>query len=72
MKLTALEELENQLNEIGVRLCLVESLSKILLKCIYEKYDLKSKDIQNLICVLNEKISNLKEHFNLIEQELIF
>ena len=72
MKIKDLDELEINLNEIGVRLSQVKSLSKILLDCMYENYDLKPQDIQNLTSVLGDKIIQVKEKFNLMEHELIF
>lgn len=70
MQIKDLEELEIHLNEIGARLNQVESLSKILLDCICSNDNLKPRDAENLISVLSEKITKVKEKFNLIEQEL--
>ena len=72
MKIKDLDELEICLNEIGTRLNQVESLSKILLDCLYENYDLKPQDIQNFTSVLGNKIAQVKEKFNIMEEELIF
>lgn len=70
MKIKDLEELEIHFNEIGARLNQVESLSKILLDCICSNDNLKPQDVENLISVLDEKITKLKAIFNFIEQEL--
>lgn len=71
MKVKDFDELEKQFNNAAANLDSIESLSVILLDCIYENKDLKSKDIQNLMDVLNEKITDLKEKFNLIAQTFI-
>lgn len=68
MHIKDLDELEKQFNEVACNLDSIESLSKVLLNCIYENKNLKPKDIQNLTDVLNEKIINLKQKFNSIEQ----
>lgn len=71
MRIKDFDELEKQFNEAFCNLDNIESLSKILIGCIYEDSELKPKDIQNLISVLHEKIIILKEKFSLIEKELI-
>lgn len=65
------DELEKQFNDAFCELDSIESLSRILIGCIYEDSDLKPKDVQNLISVLNEKILELKQKFNSIEQFFI-
>lgn len=71
MQIKDFDELEKQFNEAFCNLDNIESLSKILIGCIYKDSELKPKDIQNLISVLHEKIIILKEKFSLIEKELI-
>jgi len=71
MQIKDIDELENQFNEVAGSLDSIESLSKILLDCIYQNSDLKPKDVQNLTDVLNEKIIELKEKFALIAQSFI-
>jgi len=71
MQIKDLDELENQFNEAAGSLDSIESLSKILLDCIYENKDLKPKDVQSLTDVLNEKIIELKEKFALIARAFI-
>jgi hypothetical protein len=64
MQIKDLDELEMQLNQINWSLDKVESLSRILLDCIREGENLKSKDVENLTSVLNEKITKIKKRFN--------
>lgn len=71
MQIKDLDELEKQFNEAFCNLDNIESLSKILIGCVYEDSELKPKDVLNLIGILHEKILNLKEKFNLIEQSFI-
>lgn len=71
MKVKDFDELENRLNEIAWNLDKIESLSRILIDCIRGGDNLKSKDVENLTSVLDEKIILLKEKFNLIEQNFI-
>lgn len=71
MKIKDFDDLEKHFNEAFCNLDNIESLSKILIGCIYEDSELKPKDIQNLISVLHEKIVNLKVKFSLIEEKLI-
>lgn len=70
IKIKDFDELENEFNEISIRLSHIESLSRILLDCIVNCEDFKPCDIENLTSVLKEKVINLKEKFNLIENEL--
>jgi len=70
MQIKDLEELENQLNEVGCGLDNIKSLSRILLDCIHGGDNLKPQDVANLTYVLDEKITSLKEKFNLIAKEL--
>lgn len=71
MQIKNLDELEKSFNDAFGNLDNIESLSRILIGCMYENSDLKPKDIQNLILTLNEKILELKQKFNLIEQNFI-
>lgn len=71
MQIKDFDELELKLNEIGYGLDKIKSLSKILCESMYETYNFKSADMQNLILVLDEKIIEIKEKFNLIGKELI-
>lgn len=66
MQIKDLDELEIQLNQIACNLDKIESLSNILLDCVRGGDNLKSKDIENLTSVLDEKITKLKERFNLL------
>lgn len=71
MKIKDLDELEKSFNEAFCSLDNIESLSRILIDCMYENSDLKPKDIQNLTMTINEKILELKQKFNSIEQNFI-
>lgn len=71
MKIKDFDELENQFNEINIRLSQIDSLSKILLDCLINCEDYKPTDIQSLTLVLKEKIASIKEKFILIEQKFI-
>lgn len=71
MQIKNIDELEKSFNDAFGNLDNIESLSRILIGCMYENSDLKPKDIQNLILTLNEKILELKQKFNLIEQNFI-
>ena len=71
MQIRDLNELETQLNEIGARLSIVNSLSKILIEAVYEKYDENPQDIQNLLDVLNQKIFELKKEFSKMQENLV-
>lgn len=71
MRIKDFDKLEDSFNEAFCNLDNIESLSRILVGCIYENSDLKPKDVQNLISVLNEKILELKQKFNSIEHFFI-
>lgn len=70
MLIKDLDELEMQLNEIGASLSQIESLSKIVLDCMYGGDNLKPSDIQNLTSVLGDRIYELKQRFNKLAEEL--
>lgn len=71
MQIKDLDDLEKSFNEAFRNLDNIESLSRILIDCMYENSDLKPKDIQNLILTINEKILELKQKFNSIEHNFI-
>lgn len=71
MQIKDLDDLEKSFNEAFCNLDNIESLSRILIDCMYENSDLKPKDIQNLILTINEKILELKQKFNSIEHNFI-
>lgn len=70
MQIKDLDELENQLNEVGASLSQIESLSKIVLDCMHGGDNLKPCDVQNLTSVLGDRISELKQRFNRLAEEL--
>lgn len=71
MQVKDFDELEKSFNDAICNLDNIESLSKILIGCMYENSDLRPKDIQNLTMTINEKILELKQKFNSIEQNFI-
>lgn len=70
MQIKDLDELENNFNEAACNLDIIQSLSKILLDCLYGN-DSEPKDIQNLTEALNEKIIDLQEKIDLIAESFI-
>lgn len=71
MQIKDFDELKKIFNEVAANLDSIDSLSVILFDCIYDNKDLKPKDFQNLIMAINEKILELKQKFNSIEQNFI-
>jgi len=70
MQIKDLDELENNFNEAAANLDSIKSVSKNLFDCLCGS-NCKPKDIQNLTDVLNERIKNLSEKFDLIAQSFI-
>lgn len=65
-----LKKIEYKLNKIGGKLYTLESLSKILLNCLYENYDLKQGEIQCLGEVLRKNVNHTRKLFREIIQKL--
>ncbi len=61
-----ISRIENQMNDIGVRIDIVQSLVDILIESMFFSDNLKHKDTQNRTIVLQEKILNMKKEFSCI------
>lgn len=72
MQIKQFDELELEFEQAGFNLDKIGSLISILLDCVLNGNDIKQRDIQNLMLVINEEVSILKEKFNLIESKLNF
>lgn len=70
MQIKDLDALEILLNEIGVELDQIKSLSAILSEGLCNEQMSNLPDIQNLTSVLNEKIIDLKEKFSMMAKDL--
>lgn len=70
MQIKDLDKLEILLNQIGVELDQVKSLSIILSDNLCNEQISNLPDVQNLTYILNEKIINLKEKFSTMAKDL--
>lgn len=69
MQIKDFDEIENRFNEINICFTHLESLSKVLLDLLCNEEEIR--DVESITSVLQEKITDLKLKFNIIEQSFL-
>ncbi len=57
-------EIEEQMNDMSGKLDILASIADVLLESICFRNNLKPKDTENLVIVLQDKIVDTKKHFS--------
>lgn len=58
------DNIEDRLNDIGISLSEIESLSRIIQACLEDDSNLEAWDIQTILEVVKSKVINANENFN--------